>query len=99
MFLRFFRFGVFAFEVGERHVQRLVPQADSDGVHRDPFFMQGVGIGLAEAVKLRALDASFLGNRLQFAQEVSVGFPISICEHQVMRLGVPLSHSVLDFPN
>jgi hypothetical protein len=31
MFLRFFRLGVLAFEVGERYVQRLVAEADADG--------------------------------------------------------------------
>lgn len=30
MFLSFFRLSVLAFEVGERHVQRPVPEADSD---------------------------------------------------------------------
>jgi hypothetical protein len=29
MFLRFFRFGILAFEIGERYVQRLVTEADS----------------------------------------------------------------------
>ena len=33
MFLRFFRFGIFTFEVGERHVHRLVTEADLDGTH------------------------------------------------------------------
>jgi hypothetical protein len=67
VFLGFLRLGVLAFEIGERHVQRFVTEADSDGVHRDPFFVQGVGLGLAEAVKLRALDASLLGNCLELA--------------------------------
>jgi hypothetical protein len=30
MFLRFFGLGICAFEVGERHIQRLVAEADSD---------------------------------------------------------------------
>jgi len=30
--LRFFRLGILAFEVGERHVQRFVAEADSGGV-------------------------------------------------------------------
>ena len=32
MLLRFFRLGILAFEVGERHVQRFVTEADSGGV-------------------------------------------------------------------
>lgn len=46
MFLRFFRLSILALEVGERHVQRLVSEADSDGVDRNTFFMQGVGVDL-----------------------------------------------------
>jgi len=62
MLLRFFRFSILAFEVGERHVERFVSEPDSDCVYRHAFFMQSVGVGLAEAVKLWALDAGFLGN-------------------------------------
>jgi hypothetical protein len=32
MFLRFFGLGVLLLEIGEGHVWRLVPEADSDGV-------------------------------------------------------------------
>ena len=67
MFLCFFRLSFLAFEIGERYVQRLVPEANSDGVHRNAFFVERVGVGLAEAVKLCAFDVGFLGNRLQFA--------------------------------
>ena len=59
---------------------------NTDWVNRHAFFMQRVGVCLAEAVKLRALDASLLGNCFQLAQEMSVGLSISICEHQDMRL-------------
>jgi hypothetical protein len=34
MLLRFFGFGVLAFDVRERHVQRFVTDSDTDGVHR-----------------------------------------------------------------
>jgi hypothetical protein len=34
MFLCFFRFCVFALQVGKRHVQRLVAEPDSDGPYR-----------------------------------------------------------------
>ena len=61
MFLRFLRFSILAFEVGERYVQRLVPEANSDGVHRNAFFVERVGVGLAEAVKLCAFDSSLPG--------------------------------------
>jgi hypothetical protein len=74
VFLRFFRLGVLAFEVGERYVQRLVPETNSDGVDRYAFFMQRVGVGLAESVKLGAFNAGFLRNRLQLTQEVRVRF-------------------------
>jgi len=67
MFLRFFRLSILAFEVSERHVQRFVAEPDTDGVYRHAFFMQRVGVGLAEAVKLCTLDARLRGNRLQFA--------------------------------
>src|SRR5271154_7111716 len=99
MLLGFFGLGILAFQVRERDVQRFVPQADSDGVHRDAFLVQRIGVGLAEAVKLCALNASLLGDRLQLAQEVSVGFSFSIWKYQVVSLSVPLPHSVLDFPN
>ena len=33
------------------------------------------------------------------APQLPVGLPISICEHQVMRLSVALSHPVFNFPN
>ena len=36
MLLNFFRLGVLALEVGERYVQRLVPEADSDGASAEP---------------------------------------------------------------
>jgi hypothetical protein len=62
--LRFFRLGVLAFQVSERDVQRLVAETDSDGVHRNPFFMQCIGIGLAEAMQLGGLDTSLLGKSL-----------------------------------
>jgi hypothetical protein len=55
------------FEVGERHVQRLVPEPDADGVHADAFLVQRVGVGLAKAMKLCAFDASPLGNCLELA--------------------------------
>jgi len=32
MFLRFFRLGILALELGERHFKRIVPEADSDGM-------------------------------------------------------------------
>jgi hypothetical protein len=38
MFLCFLRLGVLALEVSERHVQRLVPEADSDGVAGELLF-------------------------------------------------------------
>jgi len=98
MFLGFFRLSILAFEVGERYVQRLVPEPDADCVYRHAFFMQCVGVGLAEAVKLGAFDAGFLRNRLQLAQEVTVRFALTIRKYQVMRLSVPFSHPVLDFP-
>lgn len=52
MLLGFFRFGIFAFDVSERYVQRLVSEADSNGIHRDAFLLQRVGVCLTEAVKL-----------------------------------------------
>ena len=61
--LRFFRLCILAFEVSQRHVQRFVTEADANGVHRDAFFVQGVGIALVEAVKFGAFDASFLSGR------------------------------------
>src|SRR5947208_7745410 len=72
---------------------------DSDGIHRNAFLVQRVSVGLAEAVKLCAFDAGFLRNRLQLAQEVPVRFAFTVWKNQVMRLGVPLSHSLFDFPN
>ena len=57
MFLGFFGLSIFAFEIGERHVERLVSEPDADRVYRHAFFMQRVGVGLAEAVKLRAVDS------------------------------------------
>jgi hypothetical protein len=59
MFLGFFRLSIFAFEVGERYVQRLVPEPDADCVYRHAFFMKRVGVGLAESVKLGAFNAGF----------------------------------------
>src|SRR6267378_8395969 len=76
-----------------------MPQTESDGVHRHAFFMQRVGVGLAKAVKLCAFDAGFLRNRLQLAQEVSVRRAFAVWKNQVMRVGVPVSHSLFDFPN
>jgi hypothetical protein len=76
-----------------------VTESNTNGVHRDAFLMQRVGVGLAEAVKFSAFDTSFLCNRLQLAQEVSVGFSVSVGKNQIVRLGIPLSHSVLDLPN
>jgi hypothetical protein len=81
MFLGFFRLGILALEIGERYVQRLVPEANSDGVHRNAFFVERVGVGLAEAVKLGALDAGFLRNRLQLAQEVPIRFAFTVGKH------------------
>ena len=52
--------------------------------------MQCASIGLAEAVKLTAFDASFLSDRLQLAQEVSIGFSVPVGKNQIMRLGIPL---------
>jgi hypothetical protein len=40
MFLRFLRFSILAFEVGERYVQRFVTEPDADGIHRHSLFMQ-----------------------------------------------------------
>src|ERR1700756_528904 len=74
-------------------------EANSYGVYRYAFFMQRVGKGLAEAVKLCAFDAGFLRNRLQLTQEVPVRFAFAVWENQVMRLGIALSHSLFDFPN
>ena len=95
--MSFFRLSIFAFEVGERYVQRLVPQPDSNGVHRYTFFMQRVGIGFSEPMKFGALDTSLLGNGFQLAQKVSVRFALAVRKHKVVRLGVALSHSVLEF--
>jgi hypothetical protein len=81
MFLGFFRFGILAFEIGERYIQRVVPEPDSDCVHRHAFFMQRVGVCLAEAVKLCVFYASFLRNRLELAQEMPVGFSISVWKY------------------
>jgi hypothetical protein len=75
MLLRFFRLGILALEIGERHVQRLVTEADSDRVHGDTFLMRCVGVGLAEAVKLCALDAGFLGNTLSLRRKCPSGLP------------------------
>lgn len=85
VFLRFFRLGILAFQVRERDVQRFVPQADSDGVHRHAFFVQRVGVGLAEAMKLSALDAGFLRNSLQLPEEVPIGFPVPVWKHEIVR--------------
>lgn len=74
MFLSFLRLSIFAFEVGERYVQRLVPQPDSNGVHRYTFFMQRVGIGLSEPMKFGTLDTSLRCDSFQPAQKVSVRF-------------------------
>ena len=63
----FFGFGILAFEVSERYVQRLVTKTDSDGIHRDAFLMQCVGMSLAEAVKLGTFDSSFRSYRFQLA--------------------------------
>ena len=38
MLLSFLRFGILAFEIGERHVQRLVPETDSE-VFSDTLFI------------------------------------------------------------
>ena len=78
MLLRFFRLGILALEIGERYVQRLVPDANSDGVHRNAFFVERVGVGLAEAVKLCAFDARLLCNCLQLAQEMTVRFAFTV---------------------
>ena len=48
--------------------------------------MQGVCVSLAKAVKLCAFDAGFLRNRLQLAQEVSVGFSVLVWKYKVARL-------------
>src|ERR1700757_2470496 len=61
--------------------------------------MQSVGVSFAEPVKLGAFDAGFLRNRLQLTQEMTVRFAFAVWKDHVMRLGVPLSHSVLDLPN
>jgi len=63
--LRIFRFSVLAFEVGDGHIERFVTEADSDGVHRDPFFVQGIGVGLREAVKFGPVNPGFLRHRLR----------------------------------
>ena len=66
MFLRFFGLGILAFEVSESHIERLVPEPDTDCVYRHAFLMQRVGVSLAEAVKLCTFDASILCNRFEF---------------------------------
>src|SRR5215471_6879207 len=38
-------------------------------------------------------------DRFELPQEVSIGVPVSIWKQQIVRLGIPLSHSVLDLPN
>lgn len=73
-------------------------QSNSGTVHRDALFVD-IGVGLAESVKLGILDAGFCRNRFQLAQEGTVRFALTVREHQFMRLGIPLSHSVVDFPN
>ncbi len=68
-----------------------------DRVHRHAFFMQRVGMSLPKTMKLGGFDADLFRNRLQPAQEVTVGSSFSIWKYQVLRLGFPLPHSVLDF--
>jgi hypothetical protein len=99
MFLCFFGFGVLALEVGEGYVERFVTKPNSNRVHRYTFLMHCVGISLAEAVKLGALDASFLCNRLQLAQEVPVGLLVSAWKQEIVRLSVPLPRHLFDLPN
>src|SRR5437868_6161637 len=64
-----------------------------------PSFVESICVVFAEAVELCAFDAGFLCNRLQLAQEVPVRFAFAVWKNQVMQLGVPLSHSLFDFPN
>src|SRR5579862_3344905 len=98
MLLRFFGFGIFAFQIGESHVQRFVTESNTNGVHGDAFFVQGIGVGLTKAVKFSAFDTSFLCNRLQLAQKVSIGFSLPVRKDQILPLGILLSHSVLNLP-
>jgi len=58
--LSFLRLCILAFEIGKRHVQRLVTEPDSNCVPRNAFFVQRISVGLAEAVKLRAFDTEEL---------------------------------------
>jgi hypothetical protein len=76
-----------------------MPQSDSDRVHRHTLFVQGVGVSFAETVKLGTLDTGPLGDRFQPAQEVSVRLAFTVWKYQVVWVGIPLPHSVLDFPN
>jgi hypothetical protein len=69
MFLSLFRFCILPFEVGERYVQRFMPEANSDGVQRNAFFMERVGVGLAEAVELCGFDAHLLCNCLHLRRK------------------------------
>ena len=61
-------------------------QPQADGVYRHAFFMQRVGVGLTEALRLGGLNSSFLRNRLQLAQEVSVGLSVPVWKHEIVRL-------------
>src|SRR5215472_13456408 len=97
--LCFLRLGVLPLEVGEGHVQRLVPEPNANRIYRHALFVQRVSIGLAVAVKLGVFDPSFLRNRLQLAQEVPIRLTRAVGEDQIVRMCVPLSHSVLDLPN
>lgn len=81
MLLGFLRLGILAFEVGERHIQRFVTEADSDGVDRDAGLVERFCVGLAEPMKLCVLNASFLCDRLQLAQEVIARFALTVRKH------------------
>src|SRR5260370_40808178 len=67
MLLSFFGLSILAFEIGERHVKRLVPEADTASVYRHAFFMPRVSVRFAKAGKLCAFNTSLLGNCLELA--------------------------------
>jgi hypothetical protein len=94
--LRFFRLGVLALNIGKGHVERFVSEADSNGIHRDTFLVQRVGVGFAEAVKLcscpwrifflLALETKMLpGFRLNVQRAL---LPVEVGVLGVLHLGV-----------
>ena len=78
MLLRFFGFSIVALEVRQGHVRRFVSEPDADGIHRNTFLVQCIGVGLAAAVKLGTLDTSLLGDGFELAQEVPVRFAFTV---------------------